>query len=228
MSAAPIAELIGRVSRASACAAAPPNRALAWGVFQARASVVAGVAAARPNRASRIGWRGRWRTGRSRSSFRRSNDVAGAPNTRRQPGPSSPSPATVSSIDFDMTPALPSWSGWARSTSGQAHSSPYLSSSSELRNGDPTAIGCTAEQWSCRSPGTVSSLERVPPPIVSSASSTVTSTPSLASATAQASPLGPAPTTVAVLMWSRRRPRCVSLSRPQRGTPRSRRATGPA
>ena len=39
----------------------------------------------------------------------------------------------------------------------------------------------------------------MPPPIVSSASSTVTSTPARASATAQASPLGPEPTTVAVL-----------------------------
>ena len=74
-------------------------------------------------------------------------------------------------------PALPSSSGWARSTSGQRHSRPCRSRSSECRNGEPTAIGCTAEQWSWSSPGTVSSLVRVPPPIVSAASSTVTPTP---------------------------------------------------
>ena len=63
----------------------------------------------------------------------------------------------------------------------------------------PTAIGWIAEQWSCSTPGTVSSALRVPPPIVSAASSTVTATPSRASATAQASPFGPEPTTIAVL-----------------------------
>ena len=40
---------------------------------------------------------------------------------------------------------------------------------------------------------------RVPPPIRSSASSTVTPTPFRASSTAQASPLGPEPTTIASL-----------------------------
>ena len=44
----------------------------------------------------------------------------------------------------------------------------------------------------------MASLERAPPPISSAASSTVTCTPSLARATAAASPLGPLPTTSAV------------------------------
>ena len=70
-----------------------------------------------------------------------------------------------------------------------------------MKNGDPDAIGWTAEHSSCRTPGTVSSLVRVPPPIVSSASSTVTSTPSVASAAAQASPFGPEPTTMARVTW---------------------------
>ena len=45
----------------------------------------------------------------------------------------------------------------------------------------------------------MASLERAPPPTSSAASSTVTCTPSLARATAAASPLGPPPTTSAVL-----------------------------
>ena len=45
----------------------------------------------------------------------------------------------------------------------------------------------------------IASLLRVPPPISSAASSTVTWTPGRARATAAASPFGPAPTTIAVL-----------------------------
>jgi hypothetical protein len=44
------------------------------------------------------------------------------------------------------------------------------------------------------------SPERTPPPIASAASSTVTSTPLAANVMAAASPLGPLPTTTAVLM----------------------------
>ena len=65
-----------------------------------------------------------------------------------------------------ITPALPSSSGWARSTSGQQPLEPVLPRSSERRNGEPTAIGWVAEQSSWSRPGTVSSLVRVPPPIV--------------------------------------------------------------
>ena len=78
---------------------------------------------------------------------------------------------------------------------------------------EPTAIGWNAEQWSCSRPGRMASLERAPPPISSAASSTVTCTPSRARATAAASPLGPPPTTIAVLMTvfpSRHRARALA------------------
>lgn len=59
-------------------------------------------------------------------------------------------------------------------------------------------MGCTAEQASWWNPGSVSSSVRVPPPILSCASYTVTRQPCRASATAAASPFGPAPTTLTV------------------------------
>ena len=46
--------------------------------------------------------------------------------------------------------------------------------------GDAAAIGWNAEQWSSTSPGTIASELRVPPPIVSAASRTVTATPARA------------------------------------------------
>src|SRR5258705_2227391 len=46
----------------------------------------------------------------------------------------------------------------------------------------------------------IASLERVPPPISSAASATVTCRPALARATAAARPFGPAPTTIALVM----------------------------
>src|SRR5262249_22620258 len=68
------------------------------------------------------------------------------------------------------------------------------------RNGEATPIGWIAEQSSCVSPGTVSSLLRAPPPMRSAASSTVTVTPARARVTAPARPLGPEPTTTAPVM----------------------------
>ena len=56
------------------------------------------------------------------------------------------------------------------SISGQHHSSPWRSRSTERMNGEAVAIGWKAEQWSWRTPGTVSSDVRVPPPISSAAS----------------------------------------------------------
>ena len=198
-SAIPTEELIGRVSGLKACAATPPNSARACGVRQARARSVAGAAAGIPNRVNRSGWSGHRRTGRKMSSASSPSPAEGRPKTRFQALPSGPSPSAVALIARSITPAVPSSSGCARSTSGQRHSRPWRSSPSEFRNGEPTAIGCTAEQWSCSSPGTVSSLVFVPPPIASSASSTVTRTPSSASVTALARPLGPEPTTTAVV-----------------------------
>src|SRR2546421_7427859 len=54
-----------------------------------------------------------------------------------------------------------------------------------------------AEQTSCTKPGRVSSIEREPPPMVSLASRTSTERPARANVIAAASPLGPAPTTIA-------------------------------
>src|SRR6266550_2381101 len=54
-----------------------------------------------------------------------------------------------------------------------------------------------AEQTSCMKPGRVSSIEREPPPMVSLASRTSTDRPARANVIAAASPLGPAPTTIA-------------------------------
>ena len=197
VSAIPTAELIGRFRGLRACAATPPNSAFACALRHAFVRTVAGSAAGIPNRARRSGCLGTWRTGTTRSSFSSAKPAAGRPNTRFHAAPSLPRPSAVASIDCCSTPALPSSSGCARSTSGQHHSSPWSASPSDDRNGEPTPIGWTAEQWSCSTPGTVSSLVRVPPPIVSSASSTVTATPARASAAAQARPLGPDPTTKA-------------------------------
>src|SRR5690242_13239028 len=68
-------------------------------------------------------------------------------------------------------------------------------SSKALKNGDATAIGCTAEQMSWKCPGCISSLVRVPPPMLGPASKSSTDNPARAITTAAASPLGPAPTT---------------------------------
>ena len=61
-------------------------------------------------------------------SWRPRNRTPGA--TRRRPRRGLP---RSRSIDRTITPALPSSSGWARSTSGQRHSSPWRSRSSELQ-----------------------------------------------------------------------------------------------
>ena len=99
-----------------------------------------------------------------------------------------------------MTPARPPSSGWAASTSAQPQDSPCSSRFRLRKNGDAIAVGCPAEQTSWTRPGTVSSAERMPPPISSFASRTVTSSPACASTIAAASPFGPEPITTAVVM----------------------------
>ena len=71
------------------------------------------------------------------------------------------------------------------------------SSGSPAKTGDAAPIGWIAEQTSCRKPGSVSSAVRAPPPIASRASTRSTDRPAAARTTAAASPLGPAPTTMA-------------------------------
>ena len=71
-------------------------------------------------------------------------------------------------------------------------------------------MGWNAEQWSWSTPGTVSSLLLVPPPMWSAASSTSTSMPCWARRTAAASPLGPEPTTTAVAITALRQRRAAT------------------
>ncbi len=80
---------------------------------------------------------------------------------------------------------------------GSIHSRPCDASGSVLKNGDATPIGKTAEQTSCINPGSVSAADRTPPPIVASASNTVTRHPACASTIAADRPFGPEPTTMA-------------------------------
>ena len=101
----------------------------------------------------------------------------GRPKSRRQAAPSSPSPAR------SRRSSAPSPRRCRRRADGRGR--PRASATrgrgprgrASCRNGEAAAIGWTAEQSSWRTPGTVSSLVRVPPPIVSAASSTVTSHP---------------------------------------------------
>ena len=74
-------------------------------------------------------------------------------------------PRRSSSTERHSSPASPESSGWAQSISGHRHRSPCRSRSSVRRYGEPTPIGWNAEQWSWSTPGTVSSLVRVPPPM---------------------------------------------------------------
>src|SRR5262249_46518410 len=80
---------------------------------------------------------------------------------------------------------------------GWINGSPCSARGSSRKKGDASAIGWIAEQTSWRNPGSVSSADRVPPPIVTAASRTSTNRPARASATAAPSPLGPDPTTIA-------------------------------
>ncbi len=108
----------GRDSGLNTWAAEPANRARAWGVLKRRASTEAGRAARSPNRAIPTGWSGQRTTGPRTSSARVSKPLTSGPNTPRQAFASGPSPAHVSSSERTITPAEPSSSGWARSTSG--------------------------------------------------------------------------------------------------------------
>src|SRR5262249_20670575 len=126
--------------------------------------------------------------------------------TRFQERPAAPSPAAVSSIERSIAAAVPSSNGWARSTSGQAHSRPWRSSPRPGKAGGSTTSGWVAEQSSRIRPGSVSSPLLAPPPISAAASITVTSTAALVSVAAQAGRFGPAPTTTASLMYRERAP----------------------
>src|SRR6476619_1260892 len=184
------------------CAAHPMNRARACGVRKALARTVAGSPARIPNLARATGCLGTRRSGPSTSGARVSKVRARGPKTLRQASASTPIPAAVRSTSPASTPADPSARGWTRSISGHRHRRPCSASGRVARYGEATPSGCTAEQTSCSSPGSVSSLVRAPPPGLSAPSSTVTFTPCPANRTAAARPLGPEPTTTAVLTFA--------------------------
>ena len=180
------------------CAAEPANRALACGVRNRVASTVAGSPARSPNRAirTRVAGPAQHRAEHVAEQLVEATDQR-PEDTRARPCRPVPGRRRSRRASGPSRPRVPSSSGCARSISGWRQTRPCSASGSEERNGDETPNGCTAEQTSCSRPGTVSSAVRVPPPIVSSPSSTVTERPACASATAAASPLGPEPTTTA-------------------------------
>ena len=107
----------------------------------------------------------------------------------------------VSSSDCASTAADPSSSGCARGSGGWIHSRPCCARGKPAKAGELAAHGCTAEQTSCTNPGSVSSAERVPPPMVGCASNTVVRSPACARMMAAVRPFGPEPTTHALLLW---------------------------
>jgi hypothetical protein len=85
----------------------------------------------------------------------------------------------------------------ASADGGWTISSPCSPRGSARKNGDPGTNGWIDEQTSWTKPGSVSSAERTPPPMVSSASRTSIRRPARASVIAAAKPFGPEPTTTA-------------------------------
>jgi hypothetical protein len=152
--------------------------------------------ALRPKRARAKGWRG-GRGGPSSEPTIRSQSRTIGPISFSYARPSVPSVRPVASTERSSTAADPSSKGWASGADGWIHSRPCSPSGSVLKNGEAYPRGCMAEPRSWTKPGSVTSAERVPPPTVSSASSTATERPPLASSTAAARPFGPAPTTTA-------------------------------
>ena len=138
ISAIPTAELSGRVSGLNACAATPPNSARACGVLtEAREHGRRQPRPAARSAPAAAGASARGAIGRNRSSLSASNAARRAaedapPGGRRR----APRPAAVASIDCSITPALPSSSGWARSTSGQHHRGRGARARASCRNGD--------------------------------------------------------------------------------------------
>lgn len=103
----------------------------------------------------------------------------GAPKAPRDAGrPSYPGARCLrSSTERSKTAGGAPSNGCTKGNGGSIHSRPCAASGIERKKGEAAAIGCTAEQASCRNPGCVSSRDRVPPPMVSFASRTSTESP---------------------------------------------------
>ena len=120
-----------------------------------------------PSRAVVARSRGTVRKSESSSPTTDSQCSASGPSRERQAAPSGPSPSAVRS-GCPARPARPGRrpaAGRRRPPAG-ASRRPVPARSKARKNGEATAIGCTAEQTSCRKPGSVSSAVRAPPPIV--------------------------------------------------------------
>ena len=151
-----------------------------------------------PSRAIRKGCRGNSDTGRKTSGASCVQCSAKGPNSPRHCLPSWPrrrlgcrqDRAPESRQSHRQADGLPART--AEST--PAHN---RCSGSVEKNGEASAIGCTADPKSCRNPGSVSGRVRAPPPGCGSASNTSTRSPACASTMAAARPFGPAPITTA-------------------------------
>ena len=153
----PTALVIGRSRRQKACAATPAHSALRLlRAATAGPSTVAGSSgrARRTGPASADGAAPAGSAGRRRRTGRRSASAIGS-NTRRHR-------VTVGARGLgrcdrsigSSTPAEPSSSGWAQSTSAASQVSPWDAGRARRGSGEAAAIGWNAEQWSCTSPGT--------------------------------------------------------------------------
>ena len=144
VSAIPIAELNGRLSGAKAWAATPPKSARrlrrAQRPGQRRRRQRRPQAEAGQQRAG--GAAGGAAAGR-KSSLSASKPGRGGRRGASRRGPAAPSPAAVASSERSIAAPPPPSSGWARSTSGQAHSRPWRSSPSagERRRADGHRVG---------------------------------------------------------------------------------------
>ena len=85
---------------------------------------------------------------------------------------------------------------------GKTHSRPWSASGRPRKNGDATPSGWIAEQTSCTNPGSVSSAERVPPPIVSLPSSTRTERPGARQGDGRGQPVGAGADDNGVMRWT--------------------------
>src|SRR6202789_4543728 len=97
-------------------------------------------------------------SGRSASQLR-----PRGPNKRRYAAPSGLMLTAVSSIVRPRTAGGGPSSGCTKGSGGWIHSNPYRVSGKERKNGEATAIGCTAEPMSWIKPGRVKGRERAPP-----------------------------------------------------------------
>ena len=215
----------------NACAATPPNSARACG-----ASEGAGEQRRRQRRrqpeAERAAAGGGAGAGRAAGGPRRATSNAGRRarrTARRHARPSSPSPAAVvrrsSAASRRRCRRRADARGRPRASATRARGARGRASS---RNGEPTAIGCTAEQSSCSTPGHGQLAVRVPPPIVGLGLEHGHARPRARRARPRTrARSGPTPTTMASLTRAGGRRARAPARRPRPGSPTSSSSQGP-